>query len=153
MSWKPSLRPREGMRVPTSTAEHAMLLSECTLYFLALVFPVFDWSATVRALLATALGVYLAVLLRNFWAWLGASAPERAAFITAVKKVDAARAAELQQLGAGWRWWHRLSLLVLLVIELVVVWKTQNLWAAAPLALLVPLNIVSTIDLVRGRAH
>lgn len=129
-----------------------MLLAECTLYFLALLFPLFDWSVAVRALLATGLGVYLLVLLRNFWAWLAASGDERAAFIAKVKQVDAARAAELQQRG-GWRWWHRLSLVVLLALDVVVVWKTQNPWAAAPLVLLVPLNVVATMELLRGRAH
>lgn len=130
-----------------------MLLSECTLYFLALVIPVFDWSVTVRALLAAGLGVYLLVLLRDFWAWLAAGDAERAAFIAKVKKIDAAKAAELQNLGGGWRWWHRLSLVVLLAIDVFAVWKSQNLWAAAPLVLLVPLNVVSTLDLIRGRAR
>jgi hypothetical protein len=149
--WKPQLRPREGVRVPTSTAEHAMLLSECTLYFLALIVPVFDWSVTVRAALAALLGVYLLVLLRNFWAWLAASDDERTAFIVNAKKLDAAKAKE--RLGGGWRWWHRLSLLVLVLIDVFAIWKTQSLWAAAPLVLLVPLNIVSTLDLIRGRAR
>ncbi len=46
-----------------------------------------------------------------------------------------------------------MSLLVLVVIDVFAAWKTQNLWAAAPLVLLVPLNVVSALDLVRGRAR
>lgn len=149
---KPALRPREGLRVPTSTAEHSMLLAECTLYFLALVVPVFELSATVRALLATGLALYLAVLLRDFWAWLAASDEARLNFIARAKKLDAERAKALRNLGGGWRWWHRLSLLVLLAVDAYAVWHTQNPWVAAPMLILLPLNALSLVDLARGRA-
>ncbi len=128
-----------------------MLLAEGALFLLGVL--VVELPAPWRTVGLVILSVVLVTALRDFWAWVAASGEERARFLEASGREDARRREAGQQLGAGFRWWHRLSLLVLLAGNVFAVWKTGALVAAVPLIILVPLTLLSTVDLFRARAR